>query len=681
MQGRARLRLVAIVLGSLLALACMGSRAWAAPGAVQLLPGCDTQLEANDDSSTDAVPLGFTADFGDAAADEVYVNNNGNVTFGQPLGDYTPYDFRGSNIPMIAPYFADVDTRGAGTVKYGAVTYDGEHAFCVTWDQVGYYDARTDKRDTFQLIIVDRGAAGVDLVFNYDAMQWETGEADDGVDGLGGTSATAGYSTGDGNPATAFLFPGSFVNGALIDGGPHSLAAGASTGQPAGRYVFRVAPAPGSRLSGRVLAPAAPAGDGSPQSGAPVQICRQGGSCVTRIADADGRYLAGGLAAGTYDLTAFAGEEAPYTSGSATVTVDGSAAATQDIVLGAAPSAPPAGTTITSIDTTPQGIPVAYWEDPLTLTTQGCPGGTATYTVHVGATVRTGAMTEGAAGAYSATLTPFYPAHGNAEVQIHIDCPGGAPDDDVDFGLYIDPSGIVRDAAGHPAAGATVTLLSSTTPDGPFFPVPDGSTVMSPSNRNNPDVTRDDGRFAWDVVAGYYVVRATRGNCSAQSAVLTIPPPVTNLDLRLACPAGGGTPPPSGGGTVVPPPSSGGPVVIAPPPTVAKKTQPPKLATIRSARLVHGRRLAVKVACARSASRACAGTVTARVGKRTIGRRAFKRLKPGKQATIVVKLTAKGRALVSRAHGKKPRITVTVTVRDGRGAGRPMHRTVKVGRR
>ena len=36
---------------------------------------------------------------------------------------------------------------------------------------------------------------------------------------------------------------------------------------------------------------------------------------------------------------------------------------------------------------------------------------------------------------------------------------------------------------------------------------------MSPSNRENPDFSRSDGRFGWDVVAGYYVVTAERDGC------------------------------------------------------------------------------------------------------------------------------------------------------------------------
>ena len=84
----------------------------------------------------------------------------------------------------------------------------------------------------------------------------------------------------------------------------------------------------------------------------------------------------------------------------------------------------------------------------------------------------------------------------------------------VEFGIYIDPSGVVRDMAGTRSRARTVTLFRSASAAGPFFPVPDGSAVMSPANRSNPDTsTGSDGRFGWDVVAGFYVVTASRDGC------------------------------------------------------------------------------------------------------------------------------------------------------------------------
>jgi hypothetical protein len=110
------------------------------------------------------------------------------------------------------------------------------------------------------------------------------------------------------------------------------------------------------------------------------------------------------------------------------------------------------------------------------------------------------------------------------------------------FSDYIDPSGTVyvKTAEGGkaPLAGATVTLESGYSESGPFEAVQNGSTVMSPANRVNPGTTNAEGHFGWDVLAGYYKVAAAKSGCTpapAETGVLSVPPPATNLELELAC--------------------------------------------------------------------------------------------------------------------------------------------------
>ena len=87
-----------------------------------------------------------------------------------------------------------------------------------------------------------------------------------------------------------------------------------------------------------------------------------------------------------------------------------------------------------------------------------------------------------------------------------------------------DPSGNVVDQFGDPIEGATVTLLRSDGDEtGPFSVVPDGSFIMSPANRTNPDLTDAFGHFGWDVIAGFYKVTAEAEDCtSAETEVLTM---------------------------------------------------------------------------------------------------------------------------------------------------------------
>lgn len=208
-------------------------------------------LAANDDGSTPPVTLNIDGasgiNFFGATSTTVFVNNNGNITFTSALGTYTPNGLAtGVGQPIIAPYFADVDTRGTGSglVTYGNATYNGRSAFVVDWPNVGYYNSQTNKLDNFQLILTDRsdtGAGNFDIEFNYNQMQWETGGASGGTNGLGGTSAAVGYSNGlSGSANVYFQLPGSLVNGALIDGGVDSLIAHDLNSNVPGRYDFQV---------------------------------------------------------------------------------------------------------------------------------------------------------------------------------------------------------------------------------------------------------------------------------------------------------------------------------------------------------------------------------------------------------------------------------------------------------
>src|SRR4051812_8311990 len=78
-----------------------------------MLTGFDTQtLPGNDDGFTGAIDLGFTVNFFGGSYSQVYVNNNGNITFGGASSQYTPSALTNSGqSPRIAPFFADVDTR------------------------------------------------------------------------------------------------------------------------------------------------------------------------------------------------------------------------------------------------------------------------------------------------------------------------------------------------------------------------------------------------------------------------------------------------------------------------------------------------------------------------------------------------------------------------------------------
>ena len=191
------------------------------------------------------------------------------------------------------------------------------------------------------------------------------------------------------------------------------------------------------------------------------------------------------------------------------------------------------------------GTAKAYWSEPLKVSMAARSGGTATAEITLDGGVKTAALVETSpgSGTYVGDFAALAPLHGTASISLTIHYPDGS-DQQLVFTVYIDPSGVVRDTAGQPVVGATVTLYRSDDPGGPFTVVPDGSTIMGPGNRANPDLTRPGGLFGWDVSTGYYTVRAEKDGCTgpggsgfAETGVMTIPPPVTDLVLVLSCQA------------------------------------------------------------------------------------------------------------------------------------------------
>ncbi len=159
----------------------------------------DPAIGRTDDGSSGCLDLPFEVNLGGTAYDSFFVNNNGNVSFGEPMWQYTPQAFPYSDQPMIAPYWGDVDTRSQGS---GAVyvASPGSDAVVVTWDEVGYYDRHTDLTNDFQMVLRNRediAPGDFDIEFRYEQLRWTTGDASGGVGGLGGRAAQVGCDLGD----------------------------------------------------------------------------------------------------------------------------------------------------------------------------------------------------------------------------------------------------------------------------------------------------------------------------------------------------------------------------------------------------------------------------------------------------------------------------------------------------
>lgn len=154
----------------------------------------------NDDGSSPLITLPFQFCFYGQNVNNCYINNNGNVSFGASYGTFSSNPFPDPTFIMVAPFWADVDTRGAGSgIVYYKVT---PTAMIVRWQTVGYYALYDDKLNDFQLIITDGNDPilpnGNNVSFCYGDMEWTTGDASGGTNGFGGNPATVGVNRGNG---------------------------------------------------------------------------------------------------------------------------------------------------------------------------------------------------------------------------------------------------------------------------------------------------------------------------------------------------------------------------------------------------------------------------------------------------------------------------------------------------
>ena len=158
----------------------------------------------NDDGFM-ALTLGFNVTFFGSTYNSLFINNNGNVSFGSGISAYVPSGPTGANAPVISPFFGDVDTTNAasGVVHYNNLTPD---QLIVTWDQVGYYNSHADRLDSFQLVLRGDGysvpTGEGSIGFFYEGMGWDATDTN--------SVAATGFGDGAGN--------GEVIQGSLASG-------------------------------------------------------------------------------------------------------------------------------------------------------------------------------------------------------------------------------------------------------------------------------------------------------------------------------------------------------------------------------------------------------------------------------------------------------------------------------
>ncbi|XP_039513569.1 uncharacterized protein LOC120468973 [Pimephales promelas] len=134
----------------------------------------DEKNPPSDDGSSPPIPLRQPFVYFGHVYDKIFVNNNGDLTFDQPLYQWNPYYFPAySTRDIIAPLWTDIYNSEKGTISYRQVTdghvlnrasrdinqyypnlnFSASWVFIATWDKVPYYGDR-EAESTFQVVLV-----------------------------------------------------------------------------------------------------------------------------------------------------------------------------------------------------------------------------------------------------------------------------------------------------------------------------------------------------------------------------------------------------------------------------------------------------------------------------------------------------------------------------------------------
>uniref|UniRef100_A0A671KPP0 NIDO domain-containing protein n=1 Tax=Sinocyclocheilus anshuiensis TaxID=1608454 RepID=A0A671KPP0_9TELE len=120
----------------------------------------DIENDRSDDGSSSVIYLLHHFIFFGQTYSQIYVNNNGHLTFNGQFHSYTPYQFPGyGEIDLIAPFWTDIDNEGNGVISYRQYTsgsvlteatqdinqyfpelsFSATWVFVATWDRVAYF--------------------------------------------------------------------------------------------------------------------------------------------------------------------------------------------------------------------------------------------------------------------------------------------------------------------------------------------------------------------------------------------------------------------------------------------------------------------------------------------------------------------------------------------------------------
>ncbi|XP_035997685.1 alpha-tectorin [Fundulus heteroclitus] len=201
-----------------------------------------TTSPRDDDGSSPRITLQESFNFFGQNYSQIFLNNNGDLTFDAPWSSYIPEQFpRHGGRDIIAPFWVDLDNTLNGDIRYiqhssgpvlqqvsddinayfPALSFHANWVFIATWHEVPYI-GESGTETTFQVVLTTDGQFSF-VLMNYGSIAPTS------------RPVQAGYDTAD--SSHHFSIPGSMTNNAV---GSNSFFSLHSNVNVPGRWVFRV---------------------------------------------------------------------------------------------------------------------------------------------------------------------------------------------------------------------------------------------------------------------------------------------------------------------------------------------------------------------------------------------------------------------------------------------------------
>jgi hypothetical protein len=204
----------------------------------------DEVMFKNDDEFVGPILINTNFAFFNKSYSSLFVNTNGLISFNVGVSSFTPVAFPLREIIGVAPFWNDIDTRKGGDIFYREVldantlniigndirrvfadfsSFRPLWAYIVTWVDVAAFSGNTNKKNTFQAVVVTNGRNSF-TIFNYETLEWS-------VSNNINQHAQAGFNAGD--QINYFVLEGSFSIEVV------NLTRKTNVGIP-GKWIFRI---------------------------------------------------------------------------------------------------------------------------------------------------------------------------------------------------------------------------------------------------------------------------------------------------------------------------------------------------------------------------------------------------------------------------------------------------------